>query len=975
MKNALKFLALAAGMTAVAISCNKVVENPEVQDSIRFVIRAGAPETRTAITNNGDGTYTPSWSANDAIGVYFTKVSGEPTEFVNDDAGQTALFAPSNEITGVSGDQTLYAFYPLGAFNATTSGKGIRVNVKDTQTPASVETFDATTDLLVAKPYPGNITTITEDGGIIDLAFARILSVVKVTPTDATPDGLLSGEYVKSVKIEYNAASDDDPLSGRVVLDLETGELGDWTIKSYSVSAGYDDNVFALNGTNAAYILVNPATIASGKKVTFTVKTNKHDVSKEFTLERALAFPAGNIATIGLSIDNTWTFVDNTLDPNIIFQTPFYADISSNTTYDPAIHGNLGVVGTSKSTISYTFDGDKQLRNNSNKISADDASFYYCTSSTGLVIGGINVGTNRYFALSYDFKVPSASTSLALSISNDGSHFFPITTSATVSVTGTTAQKANYSFSIPEGEYTNLRLKFENKGSNGVVIDNVTLTKLSEAAAGGQEVSFDVTAVDPTLVVTPSSPIDLIAGNTKQLTVTGTNGALTFSSNNTDVATVTSEGLITAVAEGTATIDIASAATEDYNAGSTSVIVNVSAALSFETIVITETWSADLKSNTGNNAKFVDDGQGIWAIDATYGRKAANNANPASFYSPKFDMSGVDAGTITFDHSGNATGDAYQSLGKAYYSLNDGEWIQITLDNPSSNWQWKTATIASSVYAGKTIQFRWDFQGNAQKTWEVRDFVITVPSHEIRVNDSDSPLTVVLNGDKTKTTKLTVASGFTWSVKSTTGLNTAYTYTIDSDTQITVTPVADNNSGSTITGIGKMVLTDGTVDFSISFDQANKSQEPSWNSESWSSLATNITSYANGSGTVEGDLGTWTYAGIVTSGQTEHTDTFTSKVMTLGSTSDNAKITSPTFENGVKGIKFNYYTNNTARKFKVTIYEDGTSVKSVTITPEAANALKSYEVEGVSTTGETYFTIEPTTSSRRVSIGDVQVMY
>lgn len=850
--------ALASALVATAVSCNKEIATTDTPEPIKLVIRAGSPETKTAITNNGDGTYSPSWSAGDAIGVYFTEVSGSAAEFVNADAGDIAFFEPSAAI-GVSGDQTLYAFYPLGAFNAVKSGTTIRANVKDSQTPDALGTFDKSSDLLVARPYAGNITTINDDGGIIDLAFARILSVVKVTPTDGTSGSDLAGEYVKSVKIEYNGSGEDAPLSGRVDLDLETGEFGDWTIKSYSVSANYGDGVFALNGTNAAYLLANPLTIATGKNVTFTVKTDKHDVSKVFTLGKDLVFPAGSIALVNLNIDDTWTIEDNTLDPNIIFKAPFTADISSHTTYEQATHGDLGVVGTSKSSITYTFEGTKQLRNNTNKISADDASFYWCSSSTGLTIGGINAGTNQYFTLSFDRKVPSGTATLAITLSQDGTHFFPITSSETVSITGTSASTSSYNFSIPAGEHTNLSLCFANSGDSAA-IDNVTLTKLASAGDSNHEVSFTVAAVDPTLVVTPS-PVNLLEGATQQLTVTGTNGTISYESNDTGVATVSSTGLITAVAEGTTTIDITSAATVDYNAGATSVTVNVSAGLSFETVVITESWSADLKDATGNNAKFVDDGQAIWNADATYGHKAANNATAASFYSPKFDMSSVDAGTITFAHTGNVTGDSYQSLGKAYYTLDDGSsWTQITLTNPTSNWSWQTASISSAVYAGETIQFRWDFQGNASKTWEVKDFVITVPTHSITVNDASSPLTVELNGDATKSTTLTVASGYAWSVKSTTGLTTAYTYTKDSDTQITVTPAADNTTGSKKTGIGTMVLTDGTVDFSITFDQADKGS--GGKTEYTSTLS--FKAKCNGSGTAD-DGAVWT----VTSDGTE----------------------------------------------------------------------------------------------------------
>jgi hypothetical protein len=79
-------------------------------------------------------------------------------------------------------------------------------------------------------------------------------------------------------------------------------------VKTYSVSASYQDGVFPLDGTKAAYLLVNPVSIPVGKKVTFTVTTNKHVASREFTLSgKALSFPAGNIATVRLGISSDWT--------------------------------------------------------------------------------------------------------------------------------------------------------------------------------------------------------------------------------------------------------------------------------------------------------------------------------------------------------------------------------------------------------------------------------------------------------------------------------------------------------------------------------------------------------------------------------------------------------------------------------------------------------------------------------------------
>lgn len=300
MKNLFHFV-WATIVPVILVSCQQGKEMAGTDDAVHFAISAESPETRTFITNNGNGTYTPSWSAGDKLGVYFTTVSGSATTFVNGNAGHVGLFEPVQKIKGVSGAQTLYAFYPLDAFQATATGKRISLNVKEAQTPGSVTTFDKDADILVAAPYSGNLT----DGSTIGLTFTRPLSVVKITPTSPS---MLADEYVRSIRLEYNGSGGDAPLTGRVELNLETGALGSWPVKTYRVSASYEDGVFPVDGVRAAYLLVNPVSIPVGKKVTFTVTTNKHVASREFTLSgKALTFPAGNIATIGLSITNDWT--------------------------------------------------------------------------------------------------------------------------------------------------------------------------------------------------------------------------------------------------------------------------------------------------------------------------------------------------------------------------------------------------------------------------------------------------------------------------------------------------------------------------------------------------------------------------------------------------------------------------------------------------------------------------------------------
>ena len=174
--------------------------------------------------------------------------------------------------------------------------------------------------------------------------------------------------------------------------------------------------------------------------------------------------------------------------------------------------------------------------------------------------------------------------------------------------------------------------------------------------------------------------------------------------------------------------------------------------------------------------------------------------------------------------------------------------------------------------------------------------------------------------------------------------------------------------------IAKILIScNGAQDVEVTITQAAKPSGgetvAEWHAETWANCTAAANTY--GSATIKGDLGTWSYTGCSANDASSFN---TKKSLALGKTADNSSITSPTFDNGIKGIKFNYFANNTARKVKVTVYENGAIVKEQTITPTSKNALLAAEIQ-VETTGSTYFKFTPGSSDRRVSVGDIQVKY
>ena len=85
------------------------------------------------------------------------------------------------------------------------------------------------------------------------------------------------------------------------------------------------------------------------------------------------------------------------------------------------------------------------------------------------------------------------------------------------------------------------------------------------------------TPVDPSFTV--PSTLTVEAGKTAKINVTtNTDGAITYTSASTAVATVAADGTVTGVAAGTTTITVAAAATSAYNAASATVAVTVTEA-------------------------------------------------------------------------------------------------------------------------------------------------------------------------------------------------------------------------------------------------------------------------------------------------------------------------------------------------------------------------------------------------------------
>lgn len=304
-------------VAAIALgSCQKNELDGLVKKDFHFYINANVPETKTLITDKGDGSYTPSWKKGDKIGIFFT----EPTEDVEItdaifsnilDDGSEATFEGSANVTA---DGTLYAFYPSSAFKKHYGDGTIRLDLNAEQKPSSTS-FDPNCDILLAWPY--DYSAEGETVVIDELYFTRLMSVLKINLLgDFAKD-----EVVESLTFEV-AASANVNITGNAVVDYKKAEITKWnngSVKKNTITATYSsEECITVAGTNnASYLVVAPVRVPAGTELTFKIKTANYNITKTVTVkeEKPLAFPAGDIAVINLTInEDDCEAIDTSID-------------------------------------------------------------------------------------------------------------------------------------------------------------------------------------------------------------------------------------------------------------------------------------------------------------------------------------------------------------------------------------------------------------------------------------------------------------------------------------------------------------------------------------------------------------------------------------------------------------------------------------------------------------------------------------
>lgn len=152
-----------------------------------------------------------------------------------------------------------------------------------------------------------------------------------------------------------------------------------------------------------------------------------------------------------------------------------------------------------------------------------------------------------------------------------------------------------------------------------------------------------------------------------------------------------------------------------------------------ETVVLDESFATGQGSFTIDN-KQLPNGEGsfVWSLgsfnDDKFMKASAyiggtRYASESWLVSPPVDLSQAATATLTFDHAHNYAGTAEEEFTLWATETSADNWQQLTIDKYGSEFNFTTATIDLSAYAGKTIKFAFKYVSttDAAGTWEIKN--------------------------------------------------------------------------------------------------------------------------------------------------------------------------------------------------------------------------------------------------------------
>lgn len=443
MKKTFNLLTILAVAAISFLACSKEEQEfPAIsaEDGIQVIINAGAPVTMTGMSGS-----TPYWCDGDAIGVS-NQTKDNNRKFNENSIADGATASTATFSGSVAEAGTYYAYYPYTANGVAVDGA--KVDIPLAQHPTS-SSFDGAADILVSKAFT---VSSTETTTVNNLEFARLGAIVKVVLIDDSVTYDLSAEHPAEVSL--TASSN---LVGRVYVDMKNQELGDlYNGQSTTVTAEYTAGTkFAINGSNAAYFVVYPQTLAEGSTLTINASTENYSISKDITVPTGgIAFEGGKMATLNVSLADSHISAASTGDA-----LPFNDDMAwaNNGASDATVDISSSISTASSGlyvSASKAYKGIGGLKLGSSSASGSittkeldlSGAFYIAIES-----GAYGSDTGKLDVTVDETKVISAGTIGSLQYVNIAASTY--TTKSKVTIATTSKRAYIYSVKIKSGTY------------------------------------------------------------------------------------------------------------------------------------------------------------------------------------------------------------------------------------------------------------------------------------------------------------------------------------------------------------------------------------------------------------------------------------------------------------------------------------------------------------------------------------------
>ena len=309
MKNLLKKAMLFAAAAMAFVSCQNDTTGDEAINVPGFEVSVNATTSEVARSafgdyNATDKTYPTLWEGNESwwIGVNDKYVESVKTiTFSDDNVSASAKFEFETAPTASNGTYTLYAVSPASAWSSYKENDYLRFYIaRNTQTPTATS-CDPASQVLFAK------SEAMESADAFSVNFEHLSAYIKFSFVNVAEGGV-----VNSVTI----AADDVNLAGRYQYTPSTGALAEYDRLEKSITLVTESH-------ENLWVAVAPVNL-SGKKLTFTLTTDKGILSKEVTMPATAKLESGKVVTFNVDMagieypsadaGEEWQLVTNTAD-------------------------------------------------------------------------------------------------------------------------------------------------------------------------------------------------------------------------------------------------------------------------------------------------------------------------------------------------------------------------------------------------------------------------------------------------------------------------------------------------------------------------------------------------------------------------------------------------------------------------------------------------------------------------------------